>query len=266
MSLKGTSAVVTGASRGIGRAIALALAKEGASIIASARTLSQKPGVWGSLEETVREIQEIGGEAEPVLCDMANEKDIENLIQQTMSRFGKIDILVNNAAIFPDTRLPLIDIPVESWDHTFRVNLRGPFICIKSALPFMIQKGKGSIINITSLAAVRTPALRIAYGASKAGLDRLTLGLAQEVKKFNIAVNALCPIGLTDTPGARAELPGDNYENWVKPEDVAKAAVWLAKQDASSFTGRAVTVPAGGKSSLIVYNKMSDERMWVMID
>jgi NAD(P)-dependent dehydrogenase (short-subunit alcohol dehydrogenase family) len=266
IELKGASAIVTGASRGIGKAIALALAREGASVIAAARTLSEKTEPSGSLEETLKEIRSAGGNAEGIVCDVSKERDIEDLVQGTLKRFGKIDILINNAGVFHDTDMNLVDIPVETWDLTFRVNLRGPFLCIKSVLPHMIKNGRGSIINLTSLAAVRTPGKRIAYGASKAGLDRLTYGLAQEVKQHNIAVNALCPIGMADTPGARVASPGEDFNQWVKAEDVAKAAVWLAKQDGSSFTGRAVTVPASGKSTMIIYGKTSDERMWISLD
>ncbi len=265
MELNGATAIVTGSSRGIGKAIAIALAKRGVSIAAAARTFSEREGSGGSLEETVREIKDLGGRIEGILCDVSREEEVDFLIRETMKRFGEIDILVNNAGVYPNMDLHLIDLPVESWDLTFNVNLRGAFLCIKKTLPFMIKNMKGHIINITSMLAIRAPEGRVAYGASKAGLNRLTYGLAQEVKKFNIAVNALCPSDLTDTPGARDQFPKDNFDEWVQPEDVAKAAVWLAEQEASTFTGRTFTVPARGKFNMIICGKMSDERMCIPI-
>lgn len=264
MELKGATAIITGGSRGIGRAIAIALAKRGVSIAAAARNMSSREGTGGSLEGTVQEIKDLGGQAEAILCDVAKEGDVDHLIQATMKRFGRIDILVNNAA-FLSTGFSLLDCPVESWDLTFKVNVRGAFLCIQKALPSMIKAKKGNIINITSIAAIRAPKGRIAYSASKAALDRLTYGLAQEVKEYNIAVNALCPIAMIDTPGVRDRYPDKNFDEMGKPEDVAEAAAWLAGQDAGTFTGRAFTVPPRGKFNIIVYGKMSDERMFVTI-
>ncbi len=265
MELRGATAIVTGSSRGIGKAIAIALGKRGVSIVAAARTLSDRQRSGESLEATVQEIRNEGGRAEGILCDISKVKDVGQLIEAAMEKFGRIDILVNSAAIIP-VDVALIDFPVEAWDLTYNINLRGPFLCIKKALPYMIKNKRGSIINLTSLAAVRAPKGRIAYSSAKAALDRLTYGLAQEVKEYNIAVNALCPIARIDTPGVRDRYPGLNFQEMGKPEDIAEAAVWLARQDAATYTGRAFTVPAKGRLNLIVYGKMSDERMFVTVE
>jgi 3-oxoacyl-[acyl-carrier protein] reductase len=205
-----------------------------------------------------------GGKAEAVVCDVSKEKEVENLVRSAVRRFGKIDILVNDAAVMPNQKSHLVDLSIQDWDSVFNINLRGSFLCIKSVLPLMIENKKGNIINITSFLAVYAPQGRIAYGASKAALDRLTFGLAEEVRKYNIAVNALTPAGLADSPGARVAY--GTPDSWVKAEDVAKAAVWLCKQDAKSFTGRAIAVTASTGSTLFEYGRMSGDKRWIRLD
>jgi len=262
-SLKGKCALITGASRGIGRAIAKALAREGAGVVITARG---KSGDKDSLTQVREEIGSSGGRAIAIKADVSREEDVQTLTKKTLEEFGRVDILVNNAAVFPDYHLPLVDLPVASWDETISVNLRGVFLCTKAVLPIMIEREAGSIINISSIAAIRASKGRGAYGVSKAAVERLTFGLAAEVKEFNIAVNALSPVGLTDTEAARKLFPRENPDSWVKPEDLAEAAVWLAKQDASTFTGKAVMVPAFGGRTSFIYGEASGERPWVRID
>jgi citronellol/citronellal dehydrogenase len=265
LNLSSKVAIVTGAARGIGRAIALALAREGADIGIAARTESESTDRPGSIHSVAAEVRALGRRAVAVRTDVSQEQDVRMMVDTIVQELGRIDILVNNAAATPMYHTPLVDFPVEYWDLTMNVNLRGVFLCIKAALPHMINRDCGNIINISSMAAVRSGRGRIAYGVSKAGVERLTFGLAEEVKEYKIAVNSLCPIGLTDTEAARNVFPEGNPETWVKPEDVAKAAVWLARQNAGTFTGMAVTVPAGGRV-LFIYGRSSGEMMWVGID
>jgi 3-oxoacyl-[acyl-carrier protein] reductase len=262
-ALKGKCAVVTGASSGIGRAIAIALAREGAGVVIASRGKSGKKDALLAIRE---EIQASGGKALAVKADVSREENVKRLVEKAVEEFGRVDILVNNAAIFPHYHSYLVDYPVETWDQTMAINLRGPFLCLKAVLPGMIKQRSGCIINISSIAAVRAGKGRIAYGVSKAGLERLTFGLADEVREYNIAVNVLSPIGLTDTPSARETFRGENMERWVQPEDMAEAAVWLARQTASTFTGNAVMVPPHGQRTIFVYGRGQKERSWQHID
>jgi len=264
-SLQGKYAMVTGASKGIGRAIALAFFREEAGVIISSRGQTEG-SEGGSLFSLEKEIRSSGGRAIAVRADASREEDVRTLVGRALDEFGRVDILVNNAAVFPHYHTPLVDFPVESWDETMATNLRGVFLCIKAVLPKMIEQKAGSIINLSSIAAVRSGKGRIAYGVSKAAVERLTFGLAEEVKEFNIAVNALCPVGPTNTEGARKTFPKENPDHWVQPEDVAAAAVWLARQSASTFTGKAVMVPAHGRRTIFIYGRGSEERPWVRID
>jgi 3-oxoacyl-[acyl-carrier protein] reductase len=262
-SLQGKYAIVTGASAGIGRAIAIALAREGAGVVITSRG---KSGKADALLAVQKEIQASGGKALAVKADVSREEDVKNLVDKGWQEFGRLDVLVNNAAVFPHYHTPLVDFSVEAWDETMAVNLRGPFLCLKAVLPGMIKQKSGSIINISSIAAVRAGKERVAYGVSKAGVERMTFGLADEVREYNIAVNVLSPIGLTDTPSARETFRGENMERWVQPEDMAEATVWLARQTASTFTGKAVMVPPHGQRTIFVYGRGQKERPWEHID
>ena len=261
--LRGKCAIVTGASMGIGRAIAQALAREGVGVVITSRGKSGKTDALFSVQ---KEIQTSGGRAAAVRADVSREEDVKRLVEKAREEFGRVDILVNNAAIFPHYHLPLVDLPVESWDQIMAINLRGVFLCLKAVLPLLIDQKGGSIINISSIAAVRAGKERIAYGVSKAGVERMTFGLADEVREYNIAVNALSPIGLTDTPSARVTFPGQDIDRWVQPEDMARAAVWLARQTASTFTGKAVMVPGQGQKTIFIYGRGLAERPWELID
>jgi 3-oxoacyl-[acyl-carrier protein] reductase len=265
LKLAGKVAIVTGATRGIGRAIAVALAKEGADIGIAARTESESASRSGTIYSVADEVRALGRKAIPIRTDVSKESDVRVMAETVMKELGSIDILVNNAAIFPLFHTPLIDFPATSWDLTMDVNLRGVFLCIKAVLPHMIKKGSGSIINISSLASMTSGKGRIAYGAAKAALERLTYGLSEEIRDSNIAVNALSPLGLTETESVKDLYPDADHEKWVRPEDVARGAVWLACQDARKFTGRAVAAPAGGRV-LIVYGRATSEWMWTEIE
>jgi citronellol/citronellal dehydrogenase len=233
-------AIVTGASRGIGKAIALGFAREGARVVVAARTVeTPSERLPGSINETVAEIERSGGEALAVRCDVTDEASVTAMVEAVLRRFGRIDVLVNNAAVdFPS---PVAEMPLKRWDIVLRVNATGPFLCSRAVLPSMIAQGGGSIVNITSNAAAErgsgTVGYSAAYGVSKAALDRFTWALASEEAGHNIAVNALKPRGVVDTEGMRLWVPEEERTGWVSPAAMVVCAIFLAKQDASGVTG-----------------------------
>ncbi|HWO93205.1 MAG TPA: SDR family NAD(P)-dependent oxidoreductase, partial [Dehalococcoidia bacterium] len=208
--LDGKVAIVTGASRGIGKAIAELFAEEGGKVICSARTLREgEHPLEGSLETTVNEIRSKGGEATPVPCDVSSEEDCERLVQQTKDIYGPCDVLVNNAAL--TYFIPVVDFPTKRWKKSFEVNFHAPFILSKLVLPDMIARHSGAIVNISSGAAIgpgRGPYDASAqmrggtlYGAEKAALERFTQGLAEEVFAQGVSVTCVSPSQVVPTPG-----------------------------------------------------------------
>ena len=234
--------VITGASRGIGRALACGFAAEGAIVVASARTVRPGTGMReGSLEETIQTITAAGGKAVAFPCDVAEEGQIKALVERTLAEVGPVDTLVNNAAYLRAG--PILDFDVADWDGVMATNVRGPFLTCKYFLPTMIERNRGSIINISSHTAIRSDPDTPVYGASKAALDRFTLNLAIDVAGFNIAVNAL-------RPGRIASHSwGDEFGRIPSPPEVVIPPVlWLAQQDASTFTGHVVHRDEFGKT------------------
>ncbi len=231
MELKNAVALVTGASRGIGRAVALALAREGAVVVCAGRTL-EGPAERGSLLETVKGIETAGGRALAVRSDVTDPVQVQALVAETVETFGRIDKVVNNAGFYPRARIAEMD--PEVWQAAVGINLTGAFLVCRYALPEMIRRGEGgNILNISSGSATRYDRQHIAYSVSKAGLDRLTINLAEEVQEHGIAVNALTP-GLVKT-----EMNGF-YSAGDPPESVVPSILWLLRQNATDFTGRIV--------------------------
>ena len=184
-------AIITGASRGLGKAMAIELAREGASIAVAARTVEAGRGpLPGTIHETVETIKKLGGEARAVQCDVTDENDVTAMVRQVTQHYGRIDILINNAGI--TTPEPFLKLTTKKWDLVIAVNLKGTFLCSQAVLPHMVEQKNGHIINLSSVLA-KTIKFSIPYGATKAAIERFTLGLAKEIKKHNIAVNALCP-------------------------------------------------------------------------
>ncbi len=244
MNLKGKTAIITGASRGIGKAIALGLAREGAQVVLAARSIAPRNGgLEGSIQETAASVEALGGKALPVPCDVTQEESVQALVQAGLAAFGTIDILVNNAGVA--FFYPIIETPLKRWETVLRVNLTGAFLCARAVLPIMIAQQSGSIINISSLSAderdAGTVSSGVAYGVAKAGLDRFTWGLAVEVGKFNIAVNALKPKEPVNTEGMRFWTKPEERQGWVSAEKMVKCALFLAAQDATGVTGTVST-------------------------
>jgi citronellol/citronellal dehydrogenase len=239
--LDGKVAVVTGASRGIGKAAAKLLARDGAKVVVTARSETESERLPGTIHRTAREIVADGGEALAIRCDIRHEEEVEAMTREAVLGFGPIDVLVNNAAAtYP---APAADFPLKRWDIIMDVNLRGAFLCIRSVLPSMIERGRGSIVNMTSGAGDmeakrhqgRLPSL--GYAVSKAALNKLTINLAAELEDAGIAVNALTPKGAIATEGAVAFFGGAIDPSFDSPENVARATLHLAQQTSAGRTG-----------------------------
>jgi len=233
--LSGKVAVVTGGSRGLGKAMAIELAREGAGVVVAARTVeSGQSRLPGTIHETVREIEQSGGEAISIRCDVTEEEGVNEMVRQVIAHFGHVDILINNAGIgMPKSFLKMT---TKNWDLVMNVNLKGTLLCTKAVLPHMTGQKSGNIINLSSVLAVEIK-YSIPYGASKAAIERLTLGLAKEMKKYNVAVNALRP-SYTVTEAVKTELPDVDTSDWQKPEMWGKYAAMVAARDAGSLTGK----------------------------
>ncbi|MDA1127399.1 MAG: SDR family NAD(P)-dependent oxidoreductase [Chloroflexi bacterium] len=244
--LRGKVAIVTGGSRGIGRAMSMAFAAAGAQVVVASRTQNEprpdspfyKYGS-GTINETAQRIAEAGGEALPVPCDVTDSEDLRRLAERTLKHFGRIDIVVSNAGV--DCESPVVDLEEDLLDRALMVNIRGPILLCKYVLPAMMeQKGGGSIFCITSGASMGYREGRVGYSMSKAALDRAYLCIAEEVREHDIAVNVLSP-GRVDTwMNRRGDWPGTAHIPMEQPDSINQAAVWLAAQKASTFTGQRV--------------------------
>ncbi|MBN1368518.1 MAG: SDR family NAD(P)-dependent oxidoreductase [Dehalococcoidales bacterium] len=239
MKLKGKVAIVTGASRGLGKAIALGFAREGADVVIAARSDVENPKFGGSIFKTAEEVKAIGQKALPVQCDVTSEDSVNAMVQKAQQEFGGVDILVNNAGVA--FYAPVVETPLKRWEMVIRVNIIGAFLCCKTVIPLMVKRGGGSIINISSLAAndrhedVPIPT-GVAYGVAKAGLERFTFGLASELGKDNIAVNAIKPVRVVNTEGMRFWMADADKSEWQSPDKMVACAVFLAQQDACGVT------------------------------
>lgn len=235
-SLENKVALVTGGSRGIGRAIALAFAEAGADVVVSSRKLPD-------LEQVAEEIKATGRKGLAISSHVAKAEESKNLVEKVKGEFGRIDILVNNAGTNPYMG-PLIDAEEWAWDVTMNVNLKGPFMLGQMVARVMKEQGGGNIINIASTAGLNPSALHI-YSVSKAALIMLTRVMAIEWGKDNIRVNAIAP-GLIKTRFSEALWKGTPAEDRAAaPEDIAGAAVYLAS-DASRIVNGATIVVGGG--------------------
>jgi citronellol/citronellal dehydrogenase len=247
--LEGKIAVITGASRGIGQAIAELFASEGASVVCAARTLHEGDHPFaGSLERTVQTIRDAGGEALAVAANVSEEADCIGLIEQARNHFGQVDILVNNAAL--TYYIPIVEYPTNRWVRAFAVNVHGPFMLCKAVLPEMIARRQGAIVNISSGAAIgpgRGPYenLRVQggtmYGTTKAALERFTQGLAQEMAVYEgIAVSAVSPSRVVPTPGTVFHKLVDSMDDprGEPPSMMARATLLLASEPADKVNGR----------------------------
>jgi 3-hydroxybutyrate dehydrogenase len=254
MGLQKRVALVTGASRGIGKAIALALAHEGAAVALGARSMDE-------LEQVAAIVRGEGGRALPVTLDVANKVSIEEAVNHTTTELGSIEILVNNAGIAESVKT--VDMDDDFWERHLRINLTGAFWMTKACLPGLIENGWGRIINIASTAGKVGFLYTAAYCASKHGLLGFTRALALEMARNNITVNAICPgfvatemamrsaaniakkTGLSEEE-AKAKLAKLSPQNrLIEPEEVARVAIMLSSEEARGINGQAINVDGG---------------------
>jgi 3-oxoacyl-[acyl-carrier protein] reductase len=226
-------AVVTGAARGIGEAIALRLGRMGATVVLTARDQAR-------LAQVRADIEQHGGKAFVLPCDLTNEKAIAAFGKQVKEEHGRCDILVNNAGVGVQ-RKPLIELSVEEWDQMMHTNLRAPYLMIRSLGPMMIAATYGHIINISSLAGKNTLPEGAAYSASKWGLNGLTYSVAEELRQYNVRVSVIAP-GSVNTHFGSAGTTKDR-SRMVQPGDVAQVVAMLVTQAPNSFVSEVLLRP-----------------------
>jgi NAD(P)-dependent dehydrogenase (short-subunit alcohol dehydrogenase family) len=231
-ALKGKIALITGAGRGIGAAIALKLAGLGATTIACGRTLAR-------LQHTIGQIRSAGGQGEAITCDVADWRSVAALAERVQKSFGRVDILVNNAGV-GGYGGPLHAMPVEKWDEIFNTNLRGVFYMVRAFAPMLIATGGGEIVNISSIAGKNPLPNGAAYSASKWGLNGLSYSMAEELRGHNIRVAVVCP-GSTHTEFS--PHTGKSPDKMLTPEDVAHAVAMLVTARSQAFISEVVLRP-----------------------
>jgi NAD(P)-dependent dehydrogenase (short-subunit alcohol dehydrogenase family) len=243
MDLTGKKAIVTGAGQGIGRAIALKLARHGANIVVDDINPETAPQV-------VREIQTLGRKAVAVIADVSKREHVEKMIQMAVAELGGIDILVNNAGIARSN--VLARLKDDQWDEVLNVDLKGILYCIQASIPIMMKQRSGKIISISSIYGRIGAIGDVNYAAAKSGIVGLTKTVARELARYNINVNAIMP-GLVDTPLLRG-IPEKYLKPMIeevplkrigRPEDIANVVAFLASEDSSYMTGAIVEVTGG---------------------
>jgi NAD(P)-dependent dehydrogenase (short-subunit alcohol dehydrogenase family) len=253
--LKNKTAIITGGGNGLGYTLAKGLSKEGANVVIADIDLP-------AAKKLEAEIRSAGGGALALKVDVADAKQVENLVTEALKNFGSIDILINNAAVNAKAGT-LVDLRVEDWDWIMGVNLRGTFLCCRAVLPHMISRRQGKILNIVSLGwGLPGTALSAAYGASKAAQIHLTVSLAEEVAEYSISVNAVSPAGV-DSPGLRAFMGDEAVDRMAKAgildhgEHLVNAALFLCGPMGVAHSGQILhTGPKLGIPSIPLAQKM----------
>jgi NAD(P)-dependent dehydrogenase (short-subunit alcohol dehydrogenase family) len=250
----GKVALVTGGASGIGRAGALLFAREGAQVLVSTGTNI------GGCGDTCSLITEAGGEGSYIKCDVADESDVEALIQECLRRYGRLDFAFNNAGIGPDgKRVPvhdIVDMPADLWDRTLDINLKGVFLCLKHEMRQMIKQGSGAIVNTSSVGALKPLPGFCAYSASKAAINTLTKTAALEGAAHNIRVNTIMPGPTQNTllfdylttsdPAVKGQMEADvPLHRLGFAVDMAEAVVWLCSDAANFITGQSIAIDGG---------------------
>jgi len=246
-SYAGKVAFVTGAGTGIGRATALAFAREGAGVVVA--DVSEQGN-----RETARMIEAAGGRALAVACDVRQAEDVKAALDKAVETFGRLDVAFNNAGV-EQPIMPAADLTEEQWDRIVDIDLRGVFLCMKHEIPSMLEQGGGAIVNTSSGAGVKGFAGQAAYCAAKYGIVGLTKAAALDYASQNIRVNAVCP-GIIETPmmdrfsggtpeGRERVISQEPVGRMGKPEEIAAAVLWLCSDAASFATGHAMVVDGG---------------------
>lgn len=231
MRLTGKVAIVTGGSRGIGRAVCLAFAREGAKVVVTGRNEDR-------CRKVAAEIESRGGEALAVRADVSNEADVAGMVSAARGRFGRIDVLVNNAGVNIPYKT-VAELSLAEWNHVVGTNLTGAFLCSRAVLPVMMSQRHGRIINVSSIGGRQGAAGRTPYRPTKAALINFSECLAAEVKAYGIDVNAICP-GPTDTEMMHEITGGKVPAYMAAPEDIAAVMVFLASDESRAITGTSI--------------------------
>jgi NAD(P)-dependent dehydrogenase (short-subunit alcohol dehydrogenase family) len=246
MRLKDKVAIVTGGAKGLGRAFAIKMAAQGAQVMVVTRK------DLDNLKETVRQIEDVGGQAAFFQADVSREADTEAMAAETVRAFGRIDILLNNAAVYDGIkRKPFYEIDSDEWDLVMSVNVKGAFLAAKAVFPYMQEQGYGKIINLASEVFFTGSHGFAHYVSSKGGIIGLTRALAIELGPYNICINCLAP-GFTDTEASRGLADVSKYDTsktplrrLETPEDLTGAALFLASPDSDFVTGQTLLVDGG---------------------
>ena len=246
--MEGKVVIVTGAGSGIGAASCRAFAVTGARVVCAGRTLE-------TARQTAADIRRDGGDAIAVRTDVSDDRSVCSLVNTTIARYERIDVLFNNAGISPSGRIT--DIEVEDWDECLDVNLKGVFLAARHVIPHMCGRG-GVILNTAGTFGLRPSSAKAAYATAKAGVINLTRSIALDYARENIRCNAICP-GFVDTP-LTASFDGDRRDAFldrsqplpgvIQPEDVAQMALWLASDAARMITGQTFVIDGGQQAGL----------------
>ena len=244
MRLKNKVAIVTGASKGIGEAVSLALASEGANLVLASRNIKKE-------DRVVKEIEKLGSKALIQQVDVADNSQVSEMVNKALETYGHIDALFNNAGISKPTML--WKMTPDQWDEVLRVNLSGTFYCLQAVAKPMIEQKKGSIINVTSSAGLMGTIGQINYTAAKGGVYAMTKSAAKELARYNIRVNTIAPLAETDMTQVIASDPKfkEKYleriplRRFGKPEEIGPAVVFLASDESSYITGQTLCIDGG---------------------
>ena len=237
MELTNSVALVTGASRGVGRAVAIALARAGVDVACAARATDDSPlKLPGTIDDTVREVEATGRRGLAVRTNLADPAEVERMVEQTLTHFGRIDVLINNAAItFPGD----LQVPLKRYDLMMAVNLRAVLQTIQLVMDGMIARRAGAIVNVSSAAAQQPFPALMTYGMSKAALERLTIDAATQLRPYGIAVNTFRIDVPVASEGFVANLPDVDHDDWEPTEVPADGIVWMLRQP-PDYTGHNV--------------------------
>ena len=256
MKLKDKVAIITGGGTGIGKAISLAFANEGAAVVVAARNLSR-------LEEVAKDIKSRGGKAKAIQTDISDHEQIKRMVAQTIDEFGQIDVLVNNAAAMYPNNADVVDMNLDNWHNTLKVNLTGTMLCSREVLKYMIPRRSGNIINVSSVAGLSGHPTESPYCVSKWGIIGFTEALAIEAGKHSIRVNCISPGAsrskeFENIVRVLAKRVGISYEEMMgkivdknslkriaEPSEIAACVVFLASDDSSAITGHNLIASCG---------------------
>ena len=232
-------AIVTGAGQGLGRSTALRFASEGAKVVVADMNRE-------TAHDTVKTINSSGGEATAVVVDVSVAQDAERMVADTLAAFGRVDVLVNNAATFGSGK-HIAEIDEADWDRVMRVNLKGPFLCSKFVIPPMLRQGSGSVVFVSSMSGVVANEMQADYNTSKHGLIGLARCLAQDCGEGGIRANVVCPTGMARTPAENVASYAamTMFSRFAEPEEVANAILFLASDEASYITAAVLMVDGG---------------------